>query len=76
MVIKHFRKGDTVYPEFQTPNLFFILHTGILAVEKQVEVTYANMWPVASKKWGQLQRTQYVTKVLQHITPGMYFGES
>lgn len=34
------------------------------------------MWPVASKQWTQFQRTQHVTKVLQHVTPGMYFGEA
>ncbi len=57
MTIRHFRRGDTVYSEFQHPDLFYIVHTGILAVEKQVEVTYSNLWPVASKNWTHLQRT-------------------
>lgn len=51
MVIKHFNKGDTIYREFEIPEFFYIVHTGILAIEKQVEVEYSNLWPVAAKKW-------------------------
>ena len=51
MSINHFSRGDIVYKEFQSPEYFYIVHTGLLAVEKQIEVKYSNMWPIANKQW-------------------------
>ena len=76
MFVKHLKKGEIVYKEFEIPKYFFVLHSGVLAVEKQIEVKYSNLWPSPKKgKWTHLNRTQHVTKILQHITSGMYFGE-
>ena len=57
MTIKHFKNGETVYREFEIPEYFYILHTGVLAVEKQVEVAYSSLWPTACKKWNHQERT-------------------
>lgn len=49
MVIKHVCSGEIVYKEFEVPKYFFVLHSGVLAVEKQVEVQYSNLWPSPKK---------------------------
>ena len=49
MIIKHLDHGEIVYKEFEIPKYFFVLHSGILAVEKQVEVKYSNLWPSPKK---------------------------
>jgi CRP-like cAMP-binding protein len=82
MFVRHLEKGQIVYREFEVPRYFFVLHSGLLAVQKQVEVHYSNLWPAAAgggakkeQEWTHLKRTQNVNKVLQHIVPGMYFGQ-
>lgn len=38
MAIKHYQPGEIVYREFERPDLFYIVLSGVLAVEKQIEV--------------------------------------
>jgi hypothetical protein len=45
MTIKHYLPGEIVYREFEKPDLFYIVRSGVLAVEKQIEVQYSNIWP-------------------------------
>lgn len=74
--IRHMTKGEVVLREFEVPPMFYVLHTGVLKVEKQIEVAYSNLWPAPqSKEWTHQERLQRVTNILQHITTGMYFGE-
>lgn len=56
MTIKHFKKGDTIYQEFQVPEMFYILYSGILSVEKQIEINYSNLWPVHAHEWNHFHR--------------------
>jgi len=51
MLIRHFSPGDIVYREFEIPRYFYIVYQGVLAVEKQIEVQYSNLWPTSNSEW-------------------------
>ena len=51
------------------------MREGFLNVEKDVEFNASNYWPVGHKEWTEMKRTQKVTKVVQQMHVGQYFGE-
>jgi hypothetical protein len=50
----HYLPDDIVYREFEKQEYFYIVRTGVLAVEKQIEVQYSNLWPTDAQEWNQL----------------------
>ena len=51
LVLSNFCPGQVIYEEASEPLNFFIVQSGSVAIQKEVQITRENKWPIGLKDW-------------------------
>lgn len=74
LVVSNFHAGQVIYEEASEPLNFFIVQSGNVTIQKGIQITRENKWPIGLKDWKTRKiqaKCEYQVCILK---PGEMFG--